>query len=96
MESCYFKNSNIFCYQENTCKNAYDINIIKNCTNIEINEVLSSQTDINYENEDEDEYVLSLECKNINIFLNIPLNTNCCIKDGILCDEEGNIKKLKL
>eukprot|EP00833_Pecoramyces_ruminatium_P011285 jgi/Orpsp1_1/1185317/evm.model.c7180000093229.1 len=69
----------------------------KYCSDEEINEILQSQSEINiYDDENENEYILTLECKLLNDFLNKSYNINCCKLEGVICDDEGIIKKLQL
>lgn len=103
IKNCNFENTNIACYQQETCINFNTLtenekykNFIP-CSDIKINEILESQTEIIVnENENENEYILSLDCKNLNTFLNKPYNNNCCKDEGVKCDYKGLINSLKL
>jgi Leucine-rich repeat (LRR) protein len=91
INSCNLENTNISCYQPGTCDNISSS--YKLCTEEEINEILQSQIEIE-SNEIENEYVLTLECKNLYNFLKISSNIYCCQIEGITCDNYGFIVKL--
>jgi len=40
--------------------------------------------------------VLTLDCRNFNKFMKLPLNINCCEVEGVLCNLEGRIYELTI
>eukprot|EP00833_Pecoramyces_ruminatium_P002898 jgi/Orpsp1_1/1176930/evm.model.c7180000059533.1 len=89
IDYCYFGNTPIAHYQQNSCKNIENNMYYHNDDNI-------TSENKNIENNNNDNKNTK-DCEHLNKFLNLPINTNCCdLKDIVTCDKNNNIEKLHL
>jgi len=86
--NCFFKDTNISCYQPDSCSNINN-DVYRNCTSEEINKIKSRSSVKN-----PGMNKISEDCKQFNTFVDKALDLNCCEEYGISCDQDGYIKKL--